>query len=45
MVASGTVYVEHVLAEDEEIIGIYGVKDQLSYLTSLGFIVWKPPRL
>ena len=45
MVASGTKYVEHVLAEDEEIIGIYGVKDLKSYLISLGFIVWKPPKL
>ena len=32
------------LAEGEEIIGVYGIKDQAQYFWSLGFIVWKPPK-
>jgi hypothetical protein len=30
------------LAEGEQIIGIYGSKNQNTYLNCLGFIVWKP---
>ena len=29
----------HELAENEELIGIYGVKDKQDYFTSFGFIV------
>ena len=37
---------ETVLADDEEIIGVYGTeKVQPNYFTQLGFIVWKPPKL
>jgi hypothetical protein len=34
---------ETVVADDEEIIGIYGVKEL--YGIALGFVVWKPPKL
>jgi hypothetical protein len=35
-----------VLAEDEEIIGIYGTeKVSPNAFYQLGFIVWKPPKL
>jgi hypothetical protein len=36
---------ETVLADDEEIIGIYGSKVVHTYFSQLGFIVWKPPKL
>ena len=36
---------EFVLDDSEEIIGIYGTKDQCSYFNQLGFIVWNPPRI
>jgi hypothetical protein len=35
------------LADDEEIIGIYGDKDYAgahTYFASIGFIVWKRPK-
>jgi len=32
------------LKEDEEIIGFYGVAERKSWLVSLGFIVWTPPK-
>ena len=31
--------IEQVLREDEEIIGVYGVKDKSNYLTTFGYIV------
>ena len=31
--------VTHQIAENEELIGVYGVKDKEAYLTSFGFIV------
>ena len=34
---------EFVIADSEEIIGIYGYKDDLRYY-QLGFLVWTPPR-
>jgi hypothetical protein len=34
---------ERIIGEDEEIIGIYGVKEQEKYISSIGFIVWRPP--
>lgn len=34
---------ERIIGDDEEIIGIYGVKDQEKYISSIGFIVWRPP--
>ena len=42
---SNTFGQETVLADDEEIIGIYGSKEVYTYFTQLGFIVWKPPKL
>jgi hypothetical protein len=36
---------EFVLADDEEIIGIYGTQKESDYFSQLGFIVWKPPRI
>ena len=38
---------EAVIADDEEIIGFYGAKENSTwnYILSLGFIVWKPPRM
>ena len=36
---------ESVIADDEEIIGVFGTKDSSNYVDSLGFIVWKPPRV
>ena len=38
---------EAVIADDEEIIGLYGAKENSTwnYILSLGFIVWKPPRI
>ena len=36
---------EIVLADDEEIIGIYGSKEVSTLFSQLGFIVWKPPKL
>jgi hypothetical protein len=37
---------DQLLADGEEIIGIYGTKDQDApgYWSSLGFIVWLPPK-
>ena len=35
---------EVVLADDEQIIGIFGTTDP-DYVYQLGFIVWKPPRI
>ncbi len=35
---------EFVIADSEEIIGIYGYKGN-DYYEQLGFIVWTPPRL
>ena len=37
---------EQYLAKEEEIIGVYGTKDYEGYghLSSLGFIVWVPPK-
>ena len=35
---------EFVIADSEEIIGIYGWKNDEAY-SNLGFIVWQPPRL
>ena len=32
------------LADDEEIIGIFGTSNATEYFDLLGFIVWKPPR-
>ena len=37
--------IDQVLAEGEQIIGIYGSKTQNTILSSLGFIVWKPQNL
>ena len=31
--------IEQVLREDEELIGVYGVKDKSNYLTTFGYIV------
>jgi hypothetical protein len=36
---------ETMLADDEEIIGIFGTKNATDFVTNLGFIIWKPPRL
>ena len=36
---------ESVIADDEEIIGVFGRKDTAKYVSTLGFIVWKPPRI
>ncbi len=36
---------ESVLADDEEIIGIFGTQQKSSCFEQLGFIVWKPPRI
>ena len=36
---------ESVIADDEEIIGVFGTKDWTTYVYQLGFIVWKPPRI
>jgi fibronectin type 3 domain-containing protein len=44
MHANDPTYVEYSLDDDEEIIGVYGVKNKTSYFYSLGFIVWKPPK-
>ena len=33
---------ETVLADGEEIIGVYGYKDDIIY--GLGVLIWKPPR-
>jgi hypothetical protein len=38
---------DQMLADDEEIIGIYGDKDYAGahpYVASIGFIVWKRPK-
>jgi hypothetical protein len=35
---------ETLIADDEEIIGIYGTKEFDVYCVALGFIVWKPPK-
>ena len=39
-------YCDQPLAEGEEIIGVYGTKDQevSGIFHSLGFIVWVPPK-
>jgi hypothetical protein len=42
---SGANPIDQVLAEGEQIIGIYGSKNQNTILNSLGFIVWKPQNL
>ena len=36
---------ESVIADDEEIIGVFGTKDVDNHVYKLGFIVWKPPRI
>jgi hypothetical protein len=38
---------EHVLAEGEEVIGVYGHKnsDGAGDFRSIGIIVWKPPQM
>ena len=36
---------ESVIADDEEIIGVFGTKDYDNYIWQLGFIVWKPPQI
>jgi hypothetical protein len=36
---------ETVLADDEEIIGVFGTKNATDFVTNLGFIIWKSPRL
>jgi hypothetical protein len=33
---------EEVLAEDEQIIGVYGTYDYSGSISSLGMIVWRP---
>ena len=46
IVASGNSFApDQILEDDEEIIGVYGTKDQRSdgIFDSMGFIVWKPP--
>ena len=37
---------DQLLADGEEIIGVYGTKDQNGngYFSGLGFIVWMPPK-
>jgi hypothetical protein len=37
---------DHLLKEDEEIIGFYGSKDKNAggCFASMGFIVWTPPK-
>jgi hypothetical protein len=42
---SSTFGPETVIADDEEIIGIYGTKEAHTHFIPLGFIVWKPPKL
>jgi hypothetical protein len=39
------VFESRLLKEEEEIIGFYGVKNRKSWLVSLGFIVWTPPKI
>jgi hypothetical protein len=34
-----------VFDESEEIIGVFGTKEQNNFVYQLGFIVWKPPRI
>jgi hypothetical protein len=34
-----------VFDESEEIIGVFGTKEQSSNVYQLGFIVWKQPRI
>ena len=36
---------ESEIADDEEIIGVFGTKNRENYVCDLGFIVWKPPRI
>ncbi len=36
---------EFMLADDEEIIGIFGSSNATTNLEQLGFIVWKPPKI
>jgi hypothetical protein len=36
---------EFVLADGEEIIGIFGTANASNYLEQLGFIVWTPPKI
>jgi hypothetical protein len=36
---------EFVLADDEEIIGIFGTSNSTEWFEQLGFIVWKPPKI
>ena len=44
--ASNNFASDQVLADGEEIIGVYGTKDQhgSGFFVSLGFIVWVPPK-
>ena len=46
MGASNSNYCDQPLFEGEEIIGVYGTKDQYAdgLFHSLGFIVWVPPK-
>ncbi len=36
---------DFVLADEEEIIGIFGTNNVTEYIDQLGFIVWKPPKI
>lgn len=36
---------ESVIADDEEIIGVFGTISDSNFVYQLGFIVWKPPRI
>jgi hypothetical protein len=36
---------ETVLDDDEEIIGVFGTRNLENYISQLGFLIWKPPRL
>ena len=36
--------IDHQLADDEQIIGVYGSCKQNQKFLSLGFIVWRPPK-
>jgi hypothetical protein len=44
--ANNSFATDQVLAEGQEILGVYGTKDQNGngYFSSLGFIVWVPPK-
>ena len=32
------------LDEDEELVGIYGIRNRTSYIDGIGFLVWRPPK-